>query len=246
MQENKCFHGCSFTMFMVYTQPLGRGIKPDEEYGNVPLSFTTEFCYSGFHDSLGYQFFQLEQKCKAMASTAPAVLLVVNNHHFPPNYGLCCAHSWPGSTPVYQQLCSQKQMQMKQFQGNYVADIVSVFFFFQDKTRLMKASPVKLNTSITGKVSCDTSRRSRRGGKAKRCTAGRKVGSLCGVMRKGKAAAEKPGRMLIQAGEQLGKMREVVKSTRRSWKISVRDTAVSQMWQKPHYFSGAVCTVVFP
>lgn len=86
----------------------------------------------------------------------------------------------------------------------------------------------------------------RRGGKAKRSTAGRKVGSLCGVMRKGKAAAEKPGRMLIQAGEQLGKMREVVKSTRRSWKISVRDTAVSQMWQKPHNFSGAVCTVVFP
>lgn len=137
MQENKCFHGCSFTMFMVYTQPLGRGIKPDEEYGNVPLSFTTEFCYSGFHDSLGYQFFQLEQKCKAMASTAPAVLLVVNNHHFPPNYGLCCAHSWPGSTPAYQQLCSQKQMQMKQFQGNYVADIVFFCFFFfpgQNKT----------------------------------------------------------------------------------------------------------------
>lgn len=115
---------------------------------------------------------------------------------------------------------------MKQFQGNYVADIV---FFFQGKTRLMKASPVKLNTSITGNVSCDTARRSWQGGKAKRSTAGRKVGSLCGVMQKGKAAAEKPGRMLIQAGEQLGKMREVVKSTRRSWKISVRDTAVSQM-----------------
>ena len=41
-------------MFMVYTQPLGTGIKPNEEYGNVPLSFTTKFCYTGLDDSPSY------------------------------------------------------------------------------------------------------------------------------------------------------------------------------------------------
>lgn len=54
----------------------------------------------------------------------------------------------------------------------------------------------------------------------------------CGITWKGKAASEKGGRMLIEAGEQLGKMREVVKRVWQSWKISIQDIAV--MWQNPY------------
>lgn len=89
---------------------------------------------------------------------------------------------------------------------------------------------MKLSTSIVGSVFWDTSKEELAGKKAEE-EHWREEGD-CGVMWKGKAAAEKQGRMLIQAGEQLGKMREVVKRVRQSWKISVHDIAV--MWQNPY------------
>lgn len=104
----------------------------------------------------------------------------------------------------------------------------SIFFPGQNKTD-MKASLVKLSTSALGKMFCDASKEELAGRKAEEEHWGEEGGY--GVTWKGKAAAEKRGRMPIQAGEQLGKMREVVKRVRQSWKISVRDIAV--MWQNP-------------
>lgn len=94
----------------------------------------------------------------------------------------------------------------------------------------MKASLVKLSTSVMGNTFCVTSKEELAGRKAEE-EHWREEGG-CGITWKGKAAAEKRGRMLIQAGEQLGKRREVGKRGRQSWKISVHDIAVT--WQNPH------------
>lgn len=42
---------------------------------------------------------------------------------------------------------------------------------------------------------------------------------------KRESTAEKPGRMQIQAVEQMGKMREVVTIVQQSWNVTARDSA---------------------
>lgn len=109
--------------------------------------------------------------------------------------------------------------------------IMKLHIFFSGQNKIdMKASLVKLSTSLMGNMFCDTSKEELAGRKAKE-EHWREEGG-CGIMWKGKAAAEKWGRMLVQAGEQLGKMREVAKRVRQSWKISFHDIAV--MWQNPY------------
>lgn len=87
---------------------------------------------------------------------------------------------------------------------------------------------MKLSASVVGTVFCATSDEEL--GRRKAEEEHRREEGGCGVMWKGKAAAEKWGR--IQAGEQLGKMREVVKRVWQSWTISFHVTAA--MWRSPY------------
>lgn len=148
---------------------------------------------------------------------------MVSSHYFPLNYGLCCAHSRAGSTLAYQRLCRHSKCKWTK---RFIRTMkLRVFFSGQNKADV-KASLVKLSTAIVGNVFRDTPEEELAGRRAEEERLREEGG--CGVMWKGKAAAEKWGRMMIQAGEQLGKMREEVKRVRQSWKTSVHDIAA--MW----------------